>query len=173
MYYTVCLVICFWWICLPWVCTFCVILTHRHAGHLLSESPKNIKHNCLFTVTAYLSTHTVYWYKIQFLHYFGRIWPYIAKWIQGNIIFMRFCCCFKLSKKIEKQLNEQPTHAITKCTLAQCSRLRNLSESEIWSCACIFSTTLLLLSTATPASWNSKCRWHQQQEQQQQRAWPA
>ena len=27
-------------------------------------------------VRAYLSTHTVYWYKIQFLHYFGRIWPY-------------------------------------------------------------------------------------------------
>ena len=24
----------------------------------------------------YLSTHTVYWYKIQFCHYFGGIWPY-------------------------------------------------------------------------------------------------
>ena len=41
----------------------------------------------------------------------------IGKWIQENIIFMRFCWCFKLSKKIEKCLNEQPTHSITKCTL--------------------------------------------------------
>ena len=30
---------------------------------------------------------------------------------------MRFCCWFKLSKKIEKLSNEQPTHAITNCTL--------------------------------------------------------
>ena len=30
---------------------------------------------------------------------------------------MRFGCCFKLSKKTEKLLNEQPTHAIAKCTL--------------------------------------------------------
>ena len=34
-----------------------------------------------------------------------------AKWIQENIIFRRFCCCFKLSKKIEKLSNEQPTDA--------------------------------------------------------------
>ena len=40
-----------------------------------------------------------------------------GKWIQENIIFMRFCCCFKLSKKIEKLSTEQPTHTITKCTL--------------------------------------------------------
>ena len=32
-----------------------------------------------------------------------------GKWIQENIIFMRFCCCFKLSKKTEKLLNEQLT----------------------------------------------------------------
>ena len=25
---------------------------------------------------ANLSTHTVYQYKIQFFHYFGRLWPY-------------------------------------------------------------------------------------------------
>ena len=41
----------------------------------------------------------------------------IRKWIQENIIFMRFCCCFKLSKKTEKLSNEQLTHPITKCTL--------------------------------------------------------
>ena len=41
---------------------------------------------------------------------------YIGKWIQEKIIFMRFCC-FKLSKKVEKLLNEQPTLAIAKCTL--------------------------------------------------------
>ena len=40
-----------------------------------------------------------------------------GKWIQEKAIFMRFCCCFKLSEKIEKLLNEQPTHTITKCTL--------------------------------------------------------
>ena len=33
----------------------------------------------------------------------------MGKWIPENIIFMRFCSCFKLSKKIEKLLNEQPT----------------------------------------------------------------
>ena len=32
-------------------------------------------------------------------------------------MFMRFCC-FKQSKKTEKLSNEQPTHAIAKCTLA-------------------------------------------------------
>ena len=41
----------------------------------------------------------------------------MEKWMQENIIFMRFCCCFKLSKKIEKLLNEQLTLAIAKCTL--------------------------------------------------------
>ena len=40
--------------------------------------------------------------------------------------------------------------------------LRNLIRSEIWSCACIFSTTLLLLSTATHAGSNSKCCYCQQ-----------
>ena len=48
----------------------------------------------------------------------GR-YGHIGKWIQENTIFMRFCCCFKLRKKSEKLLNEQPTLAITKCTLAQ------------------------------------------------------
>ena len=41
---------------------------------------------------------------------------HIGKWIQENIIFMRFCCCFKLSKKTEKLLNGQLTLAIAKCT---------------------------------------------------------
>ena len=41
---------------------------------------------------------------------------HIGKWIQENIIFMRFCC-FKLSKKIQKLLNKQPTHVIAKWTL--------------------------------------------------------
>ena len=39
-----------------------------------------------------------------------------GKWIQKNIIFVRFSC-FKLSKKIEKLSYEQLTHAIAKCTL--------------------------------------------------------
>ena len=39
---------------------------------------------------------------------------HIGKWIQEKAIFMRFCCGFKLSKKTEKLLNEQPTLAISK-----------------------------------------------------------
>ena len=44
------------------------------------------------------------------------IYGHLGKLIQENIIFMRFCCCFKLSKKIEKLSSEQPTHTIAKCT---------------------------------------------------------
>ena len=51
----------------------------------------------------YLSTHTVYQYKIVFSLFWGG-YSHLGKWIQENIIFMRFCC-FKLSKKIEKLLN--------------------------------------------------------------------
>ena len=66
----------------------------------------------------YLSTHTVYQYKILFfsLIILGR-YGHIGKWIQEIIIFMRFCCCFKLSKKTEKLSNKQPRYAIAKCTL--------------------------------------------------------
>ena len=49
--------------------------------------------------------------KHSFFHYLeGGIWPY---WKMDKIIFMRFCCCFKLSKKFEKL--EQLTHV--HCTL--------------------------------------------------------
>ena len=44
---------------------------------------------------------------------YGRV----GKSTQENIIFMRFCCRFKLSKKTEKLLNEQRTLAIAKCML--------------------------------------------------------
>ena len=66
---------------------------------------------------AYLSTHTVYWCKMSFFSplFWGDM-AILEKWIQENIIFMRFCCCFKLSKKTEKLLNEQLTHIIAKCT---------------------------------------------------------
>ena len=37
-----------------------------------------------------------------------------GKWIQENIIFVRFCCCFKLSEKTENT----PMNSITKFTLA-------------------------------------------------------
>ena len=55
---------------------------------------------------------------IFFYFFFGGGYGHTGKWIQENIIFMRFCCCFKISKKIEKLSNEQPMNAITKCTLA-------------------------------------------------------
>ena len=51
--------------------------------------------------------------KIIILERYGHT----GKWIQENTIFMRFCCYFKLRKKTEKLLNEQPTLAIAKCTL--------------------------------------------------------
>ena len=34
-----------------------------------------------------------------------------GKWIQENIIYMRFCCCFKLSKKLKNcQTSSQHMH---------------------------------------------------------------
>ena len=54
--------------------------------------------------------------KYNFLIILGG-YGHTGKWIQENIIFMWFCCCFKLSKKTEKLLNKQPTHTITKRTL--------------------------------------------------------
>ena len=61
--------------------------------------------------------------KTQYkIHFFSLFWGNMAiltgKWIQENVIFVRFCCCFKLSKKIEELSNEQLMNAITKCTLA-------------------------------------------------------
>ena len=49
-------------------------------------------------------------------HYFRGIWPY-WRMDTGKHHFHEICCCFKLSKKTEKLLNEQPTYAIAKCTL--------------------------------------------------------
>ena len=65
----------------------------------------------------YLSTHTVYLYKNFKKSLFWGGYGHTGKWIQENIIFMRFCCCVEQSKKIEKLSNEQLTHAIAKCTL--------------------------------------------------------
>ena len=135
-------------------------LWKRHA--ILVQSFHNVN-------LSYLSTHTVCQCKIQFffLIILGG-YGHIGKWIQENTIFMRFCCCFKLSKKIEKLSNEQPMNAIIKFTLAVLSAIGEEISSEvrivIWSCACIFSTTLLLPFTATRADWNSKCLWYQRGE---------
>ena len=89
-------------------------------------SPEAVKGFCKgrrkFEFTAYLSTQTVYQYKIHLffslllllLFFFGGGgeggFGHTGKWIQENIIFMQFC--FKLSKKIEKLLKEQPTHTL-------------------------------------------------------------
>ena len=40
---------------------------------------------------------------------------HIGKWIQEDTIFMRVCCCFKWSKKIEKLSNKLLTHAANTC----------------------------------------------------------
>ena len=54
---------------------------------------------------AYLSTHTVYQYKIIFMGGGGGGGGAYWKTDTGKHNFMRFCC-FKLSTKIEKLLNE-------------------------------------------------------------------
>ena len=72
---------------------------------------------CFADCVAYLSTHTIYQYKRLFFSIILGGYGHIGKWIQENIIFMRFCCCFKLSKKTEKLLNKQPTYVTAKCTL--------------------------------------------------------
>ena len=59
---------------------------------------------------------------------------HMGKWVRENIIFMRFCCCFKLSKKIEKLLNEQPTHAIAKCTLTGLVVGHMMYDLKFWLC---------------------------------------
>ena len=64
----------------------------------------------------YLSTYTVYLYKIQFFHYLRGIWPY-WKMDTGKHNFHEILLLFYTAKKIEKLSNEQPTHAIAKCTL--------------------------------------------------------
>ena len=47
----------------------------------------------------------------------GGGYGHTEKWIQEKIIFMRFCCSFKLSKKKKKTLKVQPIDALAKCTL--------------------------------------------------------
>ena len=51
--------------------------------------------------------------------------------ILENTVFMRFCC-LKLSKKIEKLPNEQPTHAIAKCTLTGLVQWAKKSHQKCW-----------------------------------------
>ena len=112
-------------ILLQWPISDCTL--HMEGTHNLMPSDKRSPsvHHChhpqVTTIqsqtSAYPSTHTVYQYKIHFFHYFGGIWPY-WKMDTGKHNFMRFCCRFKLSKKVEKLSNEQPMKAITKCTLA-------------------------------------------------------
>ena len=106
----------------------------------------------LLDVVTCLSTHTVYQYKILFFSpLFWGIWLY-WKMDTGKHNFHEIYHCFKLSKKTEKLLNEQPVHAIAKWTLT------GLVQQAKKSCrACVFSTTLLLPSTATRTGWNSKC----------------
>ena len=82
----------------------------------------------------------------------------------GGFGHLEILFCLKLSKKTEKLLNEQPTHAITKCSLTGLvQRLRSLIGSEIWSHACVFSTTC--------ANWNSKWRCRQRKSQRPQPAY--
>ena len=94
------------------------IIFMRFCWHFkLSKKTEKLLNEPLTHAIAYLSTHTVYQHKIQFLHYFRGIWPY-WKMDTGKHHFHEILLLFKLSKKTEKLLNEQPVNAITKCTLA-------------------------------------------------------
>ena len=132
------------WSAQPFVTKLGMVVHHHELSGVSCE--KQTQHR-VADIT-YLSTHTVYQYKIKkFSHYFGGIWPYWKMDTGKHNLYEIFC--FKLSKKTEKLLNEQLTHAISKCSLTGLvQRLRSLTGSEIWSHACVFSTTC--------ASWNSK-----------------
>ena len=115
------------WLCLGasfrYCCGVCIFFSVLHQLMQITQTSQQQSEPCHYwkkdyiklkfhhdVYAAYLSTHTVYRYKIQF---FLLFWGDMAilqqqKWIQENIIFMRFCCCFKLSKKIEKLWKEQP-----------------------------------------------------------------
>ena len=51
-----------------------------------------------------------------FFQYFRGTWPY-WKMVTGKHNFHEILLFFKLSRRIEKLSNEQPTHAIAKCPL--------------------------------------------------------
>ena len=77
-----------------------------------------------------------------------------------------FVVVLNWAKRFKKLSNGRPTHVIAKCTLTGLvQKTKKSIGSEIWSCAYVFSTPLLLPSTATHAGWNSKCRCHQQKKQ--------
>ena len=89
------------------------INTYRYCKHTVCIY--NI-HIMIFNIHVYNIPVNPYGLKYKKIIILGG-YGHIGKWIQENIIFMRFCCCFKLSKKTEKLSNKQLTHAIAKCTL--------------------------------------------------------
>ena len=96
----------------------------------------------------------------------------IFKILLENIIFMRFCCWLRLSKKIEKLLNEQPTHTITKCTLtglgtsAIGKKSHQKRDLKSYIYICVYFTQHCFFLPLPHASWNSKCHCHQQKTKQ-------
>ena len=99
----------------------------------------DLSHNEWMTCR-YLSTHTVYRYKIQLFHYLGGMAINIGKWIMENIIVMRFLT----EQKDWKLLDNQPTHASCHHQMhtdwPSAIGWEILSEvSEIWSRACVFT----------------------------------
>ena len=90
------------------LCLVCLCLFMSSASRLCHSG--HTQHSVwVYVWSTYLSTHTVYQYKIIKNHYLGGN-DLKGKLIQENIIFMRFCCCcFKLSKKIKKTV-EQATN---------------------------------------------------------------
>ena len=130
------------------------------------QKTKNISFRAISSVFqyAYLSTHTVYLYKIQF---FSLLWPH-WKMDTGKHSFHEILLLCKTAKRLKNCWTS--SRHMPSPDWPRCSRLRNLVGSEILSCVCVFRTSLLFPSTATRASWNSKCRCHQWNNK---RPWPA
>ena len=75
---------------------------------VILQTEADIEWYCVFLVFSTLKMHTCQ--PIQFtgikinkkITSFWGGYGHNGRWIQENIIFMRFCCCFKMSKKIKK-----------------------------------------------------------------------
>ena len=54
---------------------FSKCLSPENKNDMTSEQ-QSLQNDLASNRSSYLSTHTVYQYKINFFHYFGGIWPY-------------------------------------------------------------------------------------------------
>ena len=103
---------------------------------------------------AYLSTHTVYGYKILFFsHYFGGIWPY-WKADTGKHNFHEILLLLNWAKRLKNcWMSSRHTPSPNAHWLAQCNRLRNFIRSEVWS------RTYMCISHNLASSYHCHMYW--------------